>query len=94
MTAPTPPFAALDAILARTRHLLLDFDGVICHLYAGQPTSAAADRVRTVLTAHGTQLPLELVTTNDPLAVLTFAASIDRDIVEQAPLQGRRAPGG
>jgi len=83
MTTPTPPFAALDDILAHTRHLLLDFDGVVCRLYAGRPRSQAADRLRVVLNEHGAPLPETVATTTDPLAVLAFAATISRELVEQ-----------
>lgn len=44
MADPTPPPADIDAVLARTRHLLLDFDGVVCDPYANQPPAMAADR--------------------------------------------------
>jgi beta-phosphoglucomutase-like phosphatase (HAD superfamily) len=83
MTTPTPPFAALDEILARTSHLLLDFEGVVCRLYAGRPRSQAADRLRIVLNEHGAPLPETVATTTDPLAVLAFAATISRELVEQ-----------
>src|SRR6266851_4325348 len=84
MTTPTPPFAVLDDILARTRHLLLDFDGVVCRLYAANPPSLVADRLRAVLSAHGVPLPEAITTTSDPLAVLFFADTISRELAEQA----------
>lgn len=37
MTIPTPPYAALDGILRRATHLILDFDGPVCALYAHKP---------------------------------------------------------
>ncbi len=84
MTTPIPPFAALDDILARTGHLLLDFDGVVCHLYAAHPRSLAADRLRAVLSSHGTLLPEAIIATTDPLAVLSFAATISPELAGQA----------
>jgi beta-phosphoglucomutase-like phosphatase (HAD superfamily) len=84
MTTPTPPFAALDDILARTRHLLLDFDGVVCRLYATHPPSLAADRLRALLSAHGVPIPEAITATADPLAVLSFAGTISRELAEQA----------
>jgi beta-phosphoglucomutase-like phosphatase (HAD superfamily) len=84
MTTPTPPFAALDNVLASARHLLLDFDGVVCRLYATQPWPLAADRLRAVLSEHGLPLPETINVTTDPLAVLSFAATINRELAEQA----------
>jgi beta-phosphoglucomutase-like phosphatase (HAD superfamily) len=84
MTTPTPPFVSLDDVLARTRHLLLDFDGVVCRLYAAHPWPLAADRLRAVLSEHGLPLPETITVTTDPLAVLSFAATISRELAEQA----------
>lgn len=83
MTTPTPPFAVIDGILARTRHLLLDFDGVVCRLYAANPRSLAADRLRTVLSSYRTPLPEAIIATTDPLAVLSFAATINGELAGQ-----------
>jgi beta-phosphoglucomutase-like phosphatase (HAD superfamily) len=84
MTTPTPPFAALDDILARTRHLLLDFDGVVCRLYAAHPPSLGADRLRALLSAHRVPIPEAITATADPLALLSFAATISQELAEQA----------
>ena len=46
MTSPGTDAAALGAIIARTRYLLLDFDGPICSIYAGLPAPTVADKLR------------------------------------------------
>jgi phosphoglycolate phosphatase len=57
MTQSLPSFAAFDDILNQTRHLLLDFDGPVCTLFAGTSTAPVADRLRKVLTQQGAELP-------------------------------------
>ena len=52
MTGPTPAASDLDTILARTRHLLLDFDGPICSIFAGLPAATVADRLRKLFGDH------------------------------------------
>ncbi len=42
MTSPGTDATALGAIIARTRYLLLDFDGPICSIYAGLPAPTVA----------------------------------------------------
>ena len=56
MTGPIPAASDLDTILARTRHLLLDFDGPICSIFAGLPAATVADRLRKLFGDH-TQMP-------------------------------------
>jgi phosphoglycolate phosphatase len=79
MTSPTPPGSDLDTIVAQTRHLLLDFDGPICDIYAGLPAITVADRLRKLLGAH-TQLPDDIARTADPLEVFAYAATINEDL--------------
>jgi len=84
MTIPTPPYAALDGILRRARHLLLDFDGPVCTLYADESARLAADRLRAILATHNAEIPAAVATTADPLAVLAHAAAISPELAEQA----------
>ena len=65
MTTERTPASALDGILSRARHLLLDFDGPVCSLFAGTPTAPVAGRLRDVLTRHGVRLPQEIGETAD-----------------------------
>ncbi len=79
MTAPTPPGSDLDVIVSRTRHLLLDFDGPICSIFAGLPAATIAARLRKLLGDH-TQLPDDIARTEDPFEVFAYAATISEDL--------------
>jgi HAD superfamily hydrolase (TIGR01662 family) len=80
MSPERAPFAALDEILRQARHLLIDFDGPICSLFAGTPTAPVADRLRKVITRQDIQLPPAIENTADWFEILTFAASISPDL--------------
>lgn len=87
MTIPTPQYAALDGILRRAKHLILDFDGPVCSLYHRQPPGQAADQLRAVLAEHRVPIPEPIATTVDPFAVLVHAATISPDLGRQAEAQ-------
>ena len=80
MSPERVPFAALDEILRRTRHLLIDFDGPICSLFGGIPTASVADHLRKVTTRQDIQLPPAVANTTDWFEILAFAASISPDL--------------
>jgi len=84
MTDPVRPFAALDDIVRKSRHLLVDFDGPVCDLWATHSVALAADRLRKLLTDQRIQLPDLIATTTDPLAVLDCAAAISPDLAATA----------
>ena len=84
MNDPAPPFAALDDILRQARHMLLDFDGPVCDLWAGHPAALAADQLRKLLTDQHIQLPGTIAATADPIAVLSYAATISADLAATA----------
>jgi phosphoglycolate phosphatase len=75
----SPPGIDLDTIVSRTRHLLLDFDGPICSIYAGLPAATVADRLRKLFGDHA-QLPDEITRTADPLEVFAYAATVSEDL--------------
>ena len=79
MTSPATNSSDLDAIVTRTRHLLLDFDGPICSVFAGLPAHIIADRLRKLLGDH-TRLPADIARTPDPIEVFTYAATINTDL--------------
>ena len=79
MTRSTPSGSDLDVIVSRTRHLLLDFDGPICSIYAGLPAATVADRLRKLFGDH-TQLPDDIAHTPDPLEVFAYAATVSEDL--------------
>jgi phosphoglycolate phosphatase len=79
MTSSSPPGSDLDTIVSRTRHLLLDFDGPICSIYAGLPAITVADRLRKLFGDHA-RLPAEIARTADPLEVFAYAATLSEDL--------------
>jgi hypothetical protein len=76
MTNPTTPDAALDGILQQARHLLLDFNGPVCALYAHQPERLAADQLRAILAEHAAEIPENVATTADSLTVLPIPSPL------------------
>ncbi|MCZ2525065.1 HAD family hydrolase [Streptomyces sp. HB2AG] len=76
MTGSTAP--SLAEILAPVKHVLLDFDGPVCSVFAGLPAPEVAHRLRAELAAKGQPSPLEWETETDPLALL-------RRIVDKRP---------
>lgn len=48
------------------RHVMLDFDGPVCHVFAGRPAPGVAQRLREFVGSIQT-LPANLVTETDPL---------------------------
>jgi phosphoglycolate phosphatase len=65
---------ALGRILLRTCHLLIDFDGPVCSLFAGTPTAAIATRLRTTITREGVALPPAIKHTGNWFEIVAFAA--------------------
>ena len=78
MTQAPSPGAALDAIIARNRWLLLDFDGPICSIYAGLPASTVADQLRKLLT--GQPVPEDMAHTPDPMEVFAYAGTVSPEL--------------
>jgi phosphoglycolate phosphatase len=77
MTSPGTDTAALGAIIARTRYLLLDFDGPICSIFAGLPAPTVADKLRQLLPGD---LPDEITNTGDPIEVFKYSATVSDDL--------------
>jgi HAD superfamily hydrolase (TIGR01549 family) len=80
MTTSSAPDDALDGILARTRFLLLDFDGPVCDIFAGLPATTIAERLRKLITAQGITLPADIARTPDPIEVFTYSATVSTDL--------------
>lgn len=62
----------LGELLARTRHVLLDFDGPICSVFADVTSRAVASRLSKILTGAGITPPTEITDTDDPFDVLRY----------------------
>jgi phosphoglycolate phosphatase len=74
LTAAGAPVDALDRVLLRTCHLLIDFDGPVCSLFAGTPTAPIAARLRTILTGAGVAVPPAIRDTGNWFEIFAFAA--------------------
>jgi phosphoglycolate phosphatase len=78
-SGPRYDTALLD-ILTTTHHLLLDFDGPICDVYAGLPAATVAERLRKLFDDEARQLPANVARSDDPLEVFAYAATIDPEL--------------
>ncbi|WP_405360483.1 HAD-IA family hydrolase [Kitasatospora sp. NBC_00085] len=87
------------------KHVLLDFDGPVCSVFAGLPAPEVARRLRAGLLASGEEVPPEVEAEADPLALLRLIADARPDLVEdtdgalakletEAVCVGRPTPGG
>jgi beta-phosphoglucomutase-like phosphatase (HAD superfamily) len=74
----TPPDATLlAAILDTTTHVLLDFDGPVCDVFAGYPAPHVAEHLRSLLTGtHDLPLPGDVLATKDPLHIIRRTADL------------------
>ncbi len=66
----------LAQLAKRAHHVLIDFDGPVCQVYAGSPAHEVADRLRASLLAAGIDIPPAAAGLDDPLQV--FRAVADR----------------
>ena len=73
----------LDAIIARTRWLLIDFDGPICSIFAGLPAFGVADDLRKLVTDLAIAMPEEIQVTRDPMEVFDWSASVSPELAER-----------
>lgn len=72
--------SGLDELIARTRYVLLDFDGPICSVFAGTPAPTVASRLTTILLSAGVTPPAEITETDDPFDVLRYATTHAPDL--------------
>ncbi|MCU7823498.1 HAD family hydrolase [Kitasatospora sp. DSM 101779] len=77
MTAASPSLAEL---LRPVKHVLLDFDGPVCSVFAGLPAPEVARRLRESLLATGEQVPASGETETDPLALFRLVADTRPDL--------------
>jgi myo-inositol-1(or 4)-monophosphatase len=79
---PAPaPHAALGAIIARTAHLILDFDGPICDLFAATPAATITAQLRAALPAGSAP---GIGGSPDPFEILTHAATASAELGDRA----------
>lgn len=84
VTASAQPDALLKRIAGGTRHLLLDFDGPICSIFASISADTVAEKLRRRLAAAGVAIPAEVRTSSDPLEVFRAIAAGGRDAGQRA----------
>ncbi|MGH8884923.1 MAG: HAD family hydrolase [Egibacteraceae bacterium] len=77
------PCPDLSRIIDRTDHVLIDFDGPICSIFAGLSAQSVAAELRGLLLAQGLSLPARIVDAHDPLEVLRFTSHLDSDLTER-----------
>lgn len=64
------------------RHVLLDFDGPVCSIFAGVGAPSVAAALRDMLAQHS-PVPAELDQVDDPLAVLRLIPSVAPHLTDQ-----------
>ncbi|MEU4693184.1 HAD hydrolase-like protein [Actinoplanes sp. NPDC023714] len=71
----------LAELISQAHHLLIDFDGPICSVFAGYPAVAIADKLREIIRRHcGGMLPPGLAELHgDPLRLLVDVAQLGDD---------------
>ncbi|MFE6744657.1 HAD family hydrolase [Kitasatospora purpeofusca] len=74
----------LADVLRPVKHVLLDFDGPVCSVFAGLPASDVAKRLREGLCAVGGQCSAEREDETDPLALLRSIANARPELTERA----------
>jgi phosphoglycolate phosphatase len=84
VTASARPDVLLQRIVGGTRHLLLDFDGPVCSIFAGISADTVAEKLRHRLAAAGVAIPVEVRSTADPLEVFRAIAARGRDVGQRA----------
>ncbi|WP_063780310.1 HAD family hydrolase [Kitasatospora sp. MY 5-36] len=95
----------LADILRPVKHVLLDFDGPVCSVFAGLPAPEVARRLLEGLLAAGEQAPAGAEEETDPLALLRLVADARPDLTAstdaalaaletEAVRVGRPTPGG
>ena len=72
----------LAETLSRSKHVMFDFDGPVCSVFAGRPASEVARRLRELVQASA-ELPADLLTASDPMLFLHVAPSLPATLAEQ-----------
>ena len=69
----------LAELLRPVRHVMLDFDGPVCHVFAGRPAPGVADRLRALIAAEQ-DLPAELAEETDPLGFYRYTPQLSPNL--------------
>jgi HAD superfamily hydrolase (TIGR01509 family) len=65
---------SLSDVLARSKHILLDFDGPMCATFSAISSADATRELGELLARHNVQVPAYLLDAADPFALLYFVA--------------------
>lgn len=76
----------LAHLLARCRHVLLDFDGPVCSVFGGTSDRAVADQLR----ADFPELPADVANSSDPFDVLRHAATLGPAVLARIAVEFER----
>jgi len=81
--------AELTELLARTRCLLLDFDGPICAIFAGRRARDVVLKLLDALSIDAARVPQRVAGAADPFDVLRYAATIGPELAQRVEHQLR-----
>lgn len=76
----------LTDILQRSKHVMFDFDGPVCSVFAGRPAPEVAGRLRELVKAAAV-LPTDLAEASDPMLFLYAAPALPAALGEQVRQQ-------
>jgi HAD superfamily hydrolase (TIGR01662 family) len=82
MIPGSPDAQALADVLDQARCLLIDFDGPICDIYDGLTDATVAERLRKTITGLGISVPARIASSDDPIAVFDYAATVSSSLGE------------
>ncbi|MBP0452402.1 HAD family hydrolase [Kitasatospora sp. RG8] len=72
----------LADVLRQVKHVLLDFDGPVCSVFAGLPAPEVARQLREGLLTAGEQAPAGAEEETDPLALLRLISEARPELTE------------
>ena len=84
MTATGSPDCRIQQIVRRSAHVLLDFDGPVCSIFAGLTAPTVAAMYQAALSRMPVKLPAEVKELDDPLEVFRQVANLYPDVAETA----------
>jgi HAD superfamily hydrolase (TIGR01509 family) len=64
----------LADVLARSQHILLDFDGPMCATFSAVSNAEATQQLGELLARHEVRVPIHLLDAADPFALLYYVA--------------------
>jgi beta-phosphoglucomutase-like phosphatase (HAD superfamily) len=73
----------LPQLLARTRYLLLDFDGPVCTIFAGRPARGVVGELLDLIAAEAGPIPESVAASRDPFDVLRYSATLSSNLAER-----------